>query len=85
VLGKVKATAITLARQIERSAHYRLCEMSMDLGIDSTGHVWFFEANSKPMKFDEPHIRSKSLERIFQYSLFLYRQKQDSGGGAMPS
>jgi len=78
VLVMVKSTAIKLARQIERSAHYRLCEMSMDLGVDTTGHVWFFEANSKPMKFDEPHIRTKSLERIFQYSLFLHRKKQEA-------
>jgi hypothetical protein len=81
VLGKVRNTTITLARQIERSAHYRMCEMSMDLGVDTTGHVWFFEANSKPMKFDEPHIRNKSLERIFQYSLYLHRTKLENKGG----
>ncbi len=82
VLGKVRNTTLTLASQIERSSHNRLCEMSMDLGVDTTGHVWFFEANSKPMKFDEPHIRNKSLERIFQYSLFLHRLNQDTKGGA---
>jgi hypothetical protein len=81
VLGKVRNTTITLAKQIERSAHNRLCEMSMDLGVDTTGHVWFFEANSKPMKFDEPHIRNKSLERIFQYSQYLHRLKQEQQGG----
>ncbi|TFE30650.1 YheC/YheD family protein [Cohnella luojiensis] len=81
VLGKVRNTTITLARQIERSAQYRMCEMSMDLGVDTTGHVWFFEANSKPMKFDEPHIRNKSLERIFQYSLYLHRSKLENKGG----
>ncbi|QMV45142.1 YheC/YheD family protein [Cohnella cholangitidis] len=81
VLGKVRNSTITLAKQIERSAHSRLCEMSMDLGVDADGHVWFFEANSKPMKFDEPHIRSKSLERIFQYSVYLHRQQLESKGG----
>jgi hypothetical protein len=82
VLAKVKGTTLALAKQIERSSHYRLCEMSMDLGVDTDGHVWFFEANSKPMKFDEPHIRNKSLERIFQYSLYLHRKKQENRGGA---
>nr|WP_239615350.1 YheC/YheD family protein [Cohnella mopanensis] len=81
VLVKVRNTTITLAKQIERSAHSRLCEMSMDLGVDEVGHVWFFEANSKPMKFDEPHIRNKSLERIFQYSLYLHRLQQENKGG----
>jgi hypothetical protein len=58
-----------------RACHYRLAEMSMDLGVDEGGNVWFFEANSKPMKFDEPHIRNKSLERIFQYSQYLHRTR----------
>jgi hypothetical protein len=77
---KVKDTALKLARQIERSSKTRMGEMSMDLGVDTLGQVWFFEANSKPMKFDEPHIRSKSLERIFQYSLYLYRKTQQKRG-----
>ncbi|WP_232058225.1 YheC/YheD family endospore coat-associated protein [Cohnella abietis] len=81
VLGKVRNTTLILAKQIERSARYRLCEMSMDLGVDTAGHVWFFEANSKPMKFDEPHIRNKSLERIFQYSLYLHRLNTVAQGG----
>ncbi|XID93570.1 YheC/YheD family protein [Paenibacillaceae bacterium WGS1546] len=81
VLVKVRNASLTIARQIERSSHHRLCEMSMDLGVDETGHVWFFEANSKPMKFDEPHIRNKSLERIFQYSLYLHRLRQEAKGG----
>ncbi|MFC5700567.1 YheC/YheD family protein [Cohnella faecalis] len=84
VLGKVRGTAVLLARQIERSSRLRLGEMSMDLGIDSDGNVWFFEANSKPMKFDEPHIRGKSLERIFQYSLYLHRLNQKRKGGGQP-
>lgn len=83
VLGKVHTAAILLSRQIERSSRLRLGEMSMDLGVDVKGDVWFFEANSKPMKFDEPHIRGKSLERIFQYGLYLHRtnRKRQAGGG----
>jgi len=82
MLGQAGEAALTLARQIERSARTLLGEMSMDLGIDETGRIWFFEANSKPMKFDEPHIRQKSLERIFQYSLHLYRLKKKSAANA---
>ncbi len=48
----------------------------MDLGIDSEGVLWFFEANSRPMKFDEPLIRKKSLERIFHYSDYLIKQQR---------
>jgi hypothetical protein len=81
LLLKAKATAILIAKQIERASKQLLGEMSMDLGIDSEGSIWFFEANSKPMKFDEPHIRQKSLERIFHYSSYLARKKTSTAGG----
>jgi hypothetical protein len=71
LLLKAKMAALLIAKQIERASGYRLGEMSMDLGVDRQGNLWFFEANSKPMKFDEPHIRQKSLERIFQYGAYL--------------
>ncbi|GLX69606.1 YheC/YheD family protein [Paenibacillus glycanilyticus] len=77
ILIKAKKTSIMIARQIEKGSGSMLGEMSMDLGIDSEGHIWFFEANSKPMKFDEPHIRQKSLDRIFQYSTYLARMRNE--------
>jgi hypothetical protein len=45
----------------------KLGEMSMDIGIDSSGGLWFFEANSKPMKFDEKDIRKRSLRGVLSY------------------
>jgi hypothetical protein len=71
LLNKIKSTAIQIARQIERGSGHPHGEMSMDLGVDTLGIPWFFEANAKPMKFDEPEIRQKSLRRIFQYSSYL--------------
>ncbi|WP_054957033.1 YheC/YheD family endospore coat-associated protein [Paenibacillus dakarensis] len=71
ILNKVRSAAVLIAKQIERGCHYPLGEMSMDLGLDSSGEVWFFEANSRPMKFDEPSIRKRSLERIFHYCEYL--------------
>jgi hypothetical protein len=82
VLSNVRGTVIILAKQIERSSRSRLAEMSIDLGVDEQGNVWFFEANSKPMKFDESHIRNKSLERIFQYSLYLHRRRFQNKDGS---
>ncbi|MFC4809276.1 YheC/YheD family protein [Paenibacillus sp. GCM10023250] len=75
LLTKARSAALVIARQIERGSGRRLAEMSMDLGIDQSGSIWFFEANAKPMKFDEPDIRKRSLERIFQYSSYLLRNK----------
>nr|WP_253300317.1 YheC/YheD family protein [Paenibacillus lautus] len=75
ILGEVRKAAVHMARQIEKSSGQTHGEMSMDLGIDNEGVLWFFEANSRPMKFDEPAIRKKSLERIFQYSDYLIKQR----------
>jgi len=77
ILNQIKTTSLIIARQIEKASSFKLGEMSMDLGIDNLGKVWFFEANSRPMKFDESPIRKKSLERIFEYSQYLnYHNKQ---------
>lgn len=76
-LQRVQASALQIARQIEAATTGLIGEMSMDLGIDRSGNLWFFEANAKPMKFDEPEIRRKSLERIFYYSSYLAEQQKD--------
>ncbi|MBP1993277.1 YheC/YheD family endospore coat-associated protein [Paenibacillus eucommiae] len=74
ILKRTKQAALLLAKQIEKSSGSELGEMSMDLGVDTSGRIWFFEANSKPMKFDEPEIRQKSLKRIVGYSMYLSRK-----------
>ncbi|WP_079908947.1 YheC/YheD family protein [Paenibacillus sp. 32352] len=71
ILSKAKKSALILAKQIEKASQTMLGEMSMDLGVDTNGQIWFFEANSKPMKFDEPHIRQKSLDNLILFSMYL--------------
>ncbi|MCQ6558567.1 YheC/YheD family endospore coat-associated protein [Paenibacillus mendelii] len=75
LLVKARSTTLLIAKQIERGSGYTLAEMSMDLGVDQHGNLWFFEANAKPMKFDEPDIRKLSLDRIFHYGRYLIRTK----------
>lgn len=77
-LVKVRQSALAIARQIEKASGHLLGEMSMDLGVDTTGQIWFFEANSRPMKFDETDIRKKSLERLIEYSQYISKSKKKS-------
>ncbi|MNJ57165.1 Endospore coat-associated protein YheD [compost metagenome] len=77
IMNRLKSNAVLIAKQIEKGSGHLLGEMSMDLGIDTNGDMWFFEANSKPMKFDEPQIRKKSLDRIFQYSQYLFQHPKN--------
>jgi hypothetical protein len=76
IIARTRKTAITIANQIEKASGSTMGEMSMDLGVDTSGRIWFFEANSKPMKFDEPHIRKKSLENLIHYCVYLSKFKR---------
>lgn len=80
---KLENIGLSIAKIIERKQGVHLGEMSMDMGVDTKGDVYFFEANSKPMKFDEPEIRQLSLQRIIQYCLYLSRQRNFTRGGAL--
>jgi len=76
IMKNTKRAAISIAKQVEKGSGHSLGEMSMDLGVDTTGHIWFFEANAKPMKFDEPEIRKKSLHQLLQYCLYLSKSRK---------
>ena len=71
--------AILTAKGIERQSRLTLGEMSIDLGIDQNRQLWLFEANAKPMKFDEPLIRKRSLERIIEYAVYLAEGRERVG------
>ena len=60
-----------LAAAVEVAVGMNMGEMSMDLAVDQNGRCWILEANSKPMKFDEPNIYRKSCRTLIDYSLFL--------------
>lgn len=78
ILQRARRAALIIARQIERASQAELGELSLDLGVDRKARLWFFEANAKPMKFDEPNIRRKSLARLMQYCKYLTRKRQGS-------
>jgi YheC/D like ATP-grasp len=72
--GSLDSMAVSCAGAIDVHYGNSLGEMSMDIGLDRNGHLWFFEANAKPMKFDERDIRSRSLIGVVS---FLEELRQD--------
>lgn len=78
---QVKQIALLVAHNLER-IQPALAEFSMDLGVTAQGSFWIFEANAKPMKFDEPHIRQRSLQRLIQYAQYRSGFRGKTGGGA---
>ena len=76
VTRRVDRLCIAVAKKLERHFHF-LGEMSIDVGVDREGCLWIFEANAKPMKFDEPEIRKKQLEQVIRYAQFLTFNKPE--------
>lgn len=48
ILKRVRLAVITLATQIEKSSGNPLGEMSMDIGVDTSGHIWFLKRIRNP-------------------------------------
>ena len=71
VQKELKKIVFLFPRIIEYAYRQSFGELEMDIGIDVKGRVWFFEANSKPFRFDEKLLRAKSLVRLIQYVRFL--------------
>lgn len=71
VREQLKELELTVPAAIETGYRQSFGELEMDVGIDEKGKVWFFEANSKPFRFDEKLIRAKSLVRLMHYVHFL--------------
>jgi hypothetical protein len=63
----IDTMVIRCAEAIDRYYQGQIGEMSMDVGVDDSGRPWFFEANAKPMKFDEPEIRARSLQGVLAF------------------
>lgn len=71
VEAELENMVCTCARVIDAQYSGHLGEMSMDVGLDEQARLWFFEANAKPMKFDEPHIRDRSIKGVIHHLEYL--------------
>ncbi|MCM3079431.1 MULTISPECIES: YheC/YheD family protein [Brevibacillus] len=74
----IHQTALTIAGSLHNEIK-DLAEMSMDLGLTTDGSIWFFEANAKPEKFDEPAIRRLSLSNLIHYAQYVSRLQNGRG------
>jgi hypothetical protein len=75
---RVHRLCIAIAKKLEQHQPL-LGEMSIDVGLDRDGYPWVFEANAKPMKFDEPEIRKNQLKQVIRYAQFLtFRYGRDN-------
>ncbi|CAM3484556.1 MULTISPECIES: YheC/YheD family protein [Brevibacillus] len=73
---RIKDASIRLAQAIEQAKGMDLGELGLDMGIDTHGHVWMFEANSKPGRSIFKHARLKHADQesrklLVDYSCYL--------------
>ncbi len=67
----LKEMAMQVPAIIENYYGYDFGIISMDIGIDKQGRLWLFEANAKPMEFDEVETQQRSLQSLIEYSRYL--------------
>lgn len=72
---RLVSMSVQIAQALERALQRSFGEMSMDIGLDHRGRLWLFEANSKPLRFDETSIRKKAQERLLTYARALVQRE----------
>ncbi|MFF3924427.1 YheC/YheD family endospore coat-associated protein [Paenibacillus lactis] len=76
VLERAKEASIAMSEAIENHHAHLLGEIGFDIGIDDSGKIWMFEANSKPGRsiFNHPALKGEgraSVDHVMEYSMHL--------------
>ncbi|WP_139491727.1 YheC/YheD family endospore coat-associated protein [Brevibacillus dissolubilis] len=74
--SRIADASIRIAEAIESEHGSTLGELGLDMGIDLHGHIWMFEANSKPGRSIFKHARLKQADEtsrklIVDYGRYL--------------
>lgn len=72
MLEQLFYTAITLSQVIDEKVSGHIGEIGFDLGIDQTGAIWMFEANSRPGRDVFQHVSLRNSERLIGKNLMDY-------------
>ncbi|RFU62091.1 YheC/YheD family endospore coat-associated protein [Peribacillus glennii] len=85
VQEELSNAALILSKSIDRRIDGVIAEIGFDFGLDKQGHVWMFEANSKPGRsiFSHPKLREFEVltrQLCLEYAVFLAEQSLQSSG-----
>lgn len=64
----IASVASGAAEALERKIGREFVEMSLDVGLDGSGHPWIFEINAKPLHFDEKDIQRRRNVQLLAYA-----------------
>ncbi|HZG14356.1 MAG TPA: YheC/YheD family protein, partial [Candidatus Bathyarchaeia archaeon] len=71
---------ISLLPSFLEQYHGRLVELGIDIGIDTNGHVWIIEVNSKPgrtvfRQISDRMARIRSISQPVKYAHYLMKER----------
>lgn len=69
MLARLERLAITTANHIAAHVKERICELGIDVGINSLGEIWIFEANMN--KIGSTHREFEVAQHIVPFALSL--------------
>lgn len=71
----LKTAALAIASGVEQSIPAHFGELGIDLALDTSGHVWLIEVNSKPSKNDNTPLGDQkirpSVKKMIDYCCYL--------------
>ncbi|MBE1441365.1 YheC/YheD family protein [Paenibacillus sp. OAS669] len=86
ILSEMKKLSKQIPEALEQS-HGRLAELGIDFGVDTSGHIWLLEVNSKPGRaifsyLHDKKARFNALANPIRYARYLMRhhRNRESGG-----
>ncbi|WP_257349466.1 YheC/YheD family protein [Pseudalkalibacillus decolorationis] len=88
-IGQPKSTvndihqiALEISDSLSNTIDGLIGEIGFDLGVDRAGHIWMFEANSKPGRsiFSHPDMKGydyKTRSLPIEFSIYLFEQRKN--------
>jgi len=76
---RLKEAVLSMSQILEKEIEGTIGEIGFDVGIDKNGHIWLFEANSKPGRsiFKHPKLKEyDQLSRSLPISYAVYLTKR---------
>ncbi|MGZ9583244.1 YheC/YheD family endospore coat-associated protein [Paenibacillus marinisediminis] len=75
IFYRLQQAALDIARGIESNIPFHFGELGIDLAVDSSGHIWLLEVNSKPSKNDNTPLKEQkirpSVRKLIDYCRYL--------------
>jgi hypothetical protein len=73
---RLAGLSLSVAERLDRASNGTLGELGLDVGIDTQGNLWLFEANAKPGHhiFSHPHLRGARMlwaDLVIDYAMGL--------------